>query len=337
MNILILGGTAFIGRFVTRQLTAAGSHSITLFNRGTRHDAVPVGVNVINGDRAEIGKYAEPLRATKPDVVLDMAPLSDIDSLKVVDLFRDYAGRTVMISSCDVYRAYDILCRNSDAPPDAAPMTEDASLREKLYPYSGHEGVSDRLKMYDKILAERTYLGVPELPGTVLRLPMVYGPFDYQHRLLRYVVMMDAARPAILLNDDFACWRSTRGYVEDVAHAITLAVTNPRAAGEVFNAGEQHACTEEEWVKKIGGYAGWGGQVVRVPETLQQHHTGMNCQQDLTIDTTKIRRQLGFAEITPETEAYRRTLEFERSVPCEKLPPDMLDFTSDDEILAAIK
>lgn len=336
MKILILGGTAFIGYYVVRQLISSDEHTVTLFNRGNRPADVPEGMNVIHGDRNEIANYADALRAVQPDVVLDMAPLSDVDAAKVTAVFRGHTARIVMISSCDVYRAYDILSRNSDAPPDETPLKESAPLREKMYPYAHREGVSDRLKSYDKILAEREYQSYEDMPGTVLRLPMVYGMRDYQHRLLRYIVQMDTGRPAILLHKDFASWRSTRGYVEDVAHAISLAVTDSRAAGRIYNVGEEYGATEAEWVTKIAKYVGWNGKVISVPEEFQHEGVGMNCMQDLTIDTTAIRHELGFTEIISEEEAYRRTIEFERSVPADKLPADFTDFSADDKVLAAM-
>lgn len=49
MNILVLGGTVFVGRHIVTEAVARG-HQVTLFNRGT-HPA-PEGVaHVINGDR----------------------------------------------------------------------------------------------------------------------------------------------------------------------------------------------------------------------------------------------------------------------------------------------
>jgi nucleoside-diphosphate-sugar epimerase len=47
-------------------------------------------------------------------------------------------------------------------------------------------------------------MGTAGLPGTVLRLPTVYGPGDYQHRLFEYLKRMDDGRPAILLGEGVA-------------------------------------------------------------------------------------------------------------------------------------
>ena len=43
--------------------------------------------------------------------------------------------RYVVLSSGDVYRNYDGLQRRYDGPPDPTPLSEDAPLREQLYPY----------------------------------------------------------------------------------------------------------------------------------------------------------------------------------------------------------
>jgi hypothetical protein len=115
---------------------------------------------------------------------------------------------------------------------------------------------------------ERAVLGEPSLPGTVLRLPMVHGPGDYQHRLYPYLKRVDDGRPAVLLDEAMAGWRCTRGYVGDVAAAIALAATDPRAAGRVYYVGEAAALTEAEWVRAVGEAAGWTGEVVPVPRAL---------------------------------------------------------------------
>src|SRR5437867_370722 len=73
---------------------------------------------------------------------------------------------------------------------------------------------------YDKLLVERAVLASAEPAGTVLRLPMVYGPFDRQRRLQPYLQRMEARRPAILLEAGQSAWRVSRGFVEDVAAAV---------------------------------------------------------------------------------------------------------------------
>jgi len=116
-----------------------------------------------------------------------------------------------------------------------------------------------RADNYEKILVERAIMGNSDLPGTVLRLPAVYGPRDSQHRLFPYLKRMDDTRPAIILDEVLARWRWSRIYVGNAGSAITLAVTDDRAGGRVYNIAEPEALTEAEWIRQIGLAAGWSG------------------------------------------------------------------------------
>jgi nucleoside-diphosphate-sugar epimerase len=211
MRILIIGGTRFMGPPVVRYLHAQG-HNITLFHRGqTRAEILP-GVQEMLGDRRPLAPYARDLQRLAPDVVLDMVPVIEQDAREIMNTFTGIARRVVAISSQDVYRAYGRVNRTEPGPPDPVPLTEDAPLREKLYPYRGEtprapEDPGRWNDDYDKIFIERHVMGDPKLPGTILRLPMVYGPGDYQHRLFPFLKRMDDRRPAILLGEGEARWR----------------------------------------------------------------------------------------------------------------------------------
>src|SRR5713101_4479452 len=266
MRILIIGGTRFMRPLVVRYLHAQG-HDITLFHRGqTRVETLP-GVQEMLGDRRPLAPHARDLKRLAPDVVLDMAPVIEQDAREIMNNFTGIARRVVAISSQDVYRAYGRVNRTEAGPPDPVPLTEDAPLREKLYPYRGEtprtpDDPGRWNDDYDKILVERHVMGDPKLPGTILRLPMVYGPGDHQHRLFPFLKRMDDRRPAILLGEDEARWRWTHGYVENVASAIALAVTDERASGRIYNVGETYTLTMDEWVRSIGHATRWKGKIV---------------------------------------------------------------------------
>jgi nucleoside-diphosphate-sugar epimerase len=243
-----------------------------------------------------------------------------------VEVFRGVAERAVVLSSGDVYRAYGVFHGTEAGPVEPVPLTEDSPLREVLYPYRGlAQSPDDLAYRYDKIPVERAALSDPALPGTVLRLPMVHGPGDPHHRLHAYLKRMDDGRP-VLLDEGMAGWRCTRGYVEDVAAAIALAATDPRAGG-VYNVGEEVAHTEADWVRAIGVAAGWKGEVVVMPRGRMPVPGNMDL--DLVTDTTRIRQELGYREEVPRAEALRRTVEWERGNPPE---PSAFDYTEEDRL-----
>src|SRR5205085_5841461 len=142
-----------------------------------------------------------------------------------------------------------------------------------------------------------------------------HGPGDPQHRLFPYLKRMDDQRPAILLDEGWARLRPSRGYVEDVAAAIALAIVDDRAAGRVYNVAEPEAFSEAEWVGHIGEAIGWKGQVVIKPSG--DSSPGAADALHLSMDSTRIRQELGYREPVPPSEALRRTIEWERLHPPE--------------------
>lgn len=330
MRVLVLGGTAFIGPAVVHALAESG-HEVALFHRGKTRCDFPFDVLEFLGDRAALEDHAGDLRDFTPDAVVDMMLLTEDDAKRLLEVFRGVAGRVVAVSSMDVYRAYGVLNGKEPGGPDPAPLTEDAPLRTVLYPY---RGMSERLRDYDKILVERVILGDGDLPGAVLRLPMVYGPRDYQHRLYPYLKRMDDGRPAVILSDALASWTTTRAYVEDAGRAVALAAEHPAALGRVYNVGEAAPLTELEWAQRIAAAADWEGRFhvaaeSALPESLRP---GMNTAQSLAADTSRIRDELGYSEVVEHEEGLRRTVEWERANP-PKANPTAFDYAAEDAVL----
>lgn len=339
MKLLILGGTGFIGQHVTRRASDEG-HAVTVFHRGQTRAALPSTVRFICGDRQRLDDFTEAFTRLAPDVVIDTNPYTEPQAASVMRVFRRIAQRLVALSSGDVYRAYDRFRRIVVEPPDPHPLREDSPLREHLYPYRAPaSGPEDGVFHYEKILVERTVLGDRHGAGTVLRLPMVYGPGDHQHRLFPYLKRMDDGRPAIALEITQAQWRCTRGYVENVAAAIVRAAAAERAAGHVYNVGEPEALSEAEWVARIGQMVGWSGTVAPLPPELLPASLTLpvDWQHHLVMNTNLLREQLGFTEPIPPAEGLRRTVEWERAHPPGDLKPEQFDYAAEEAALAALR
>lgn len=333
MNILIIGGTSFIGLALTKQLAKAG-HNVTVFNRGTKAQNIPDGVKFIKGDRNELEKYKTEFEALKPDVVIDMVCIFESQAKALVEAFKGITDRIILISSCDVYRAYGRLLGTEPGEPDPVPLTEEAPLREKFYPYrkSEQEG---RLDQYDKILCERALMNDKDIKWTILRLPMVYGQNDYQYRFYNYLKRMDDNRPFILLDEATAKWKGCRAYVENVAYAIQLAAENDNAVNQIYNVAEENTANEYDWVKRIAKYTGWKGDIIITPQLTGQNEE--NQSQDLDTSSEKIRKQLNYSEQVPEEEAYINTIKWELSNPPKNVPPEQFNYDEEDKIVAELK
>lgn len=323
----MLGGTRFIGPPTVRELAAAG-HEVAVFHRGENETELPA--RHFHGDFARFEESLDELRAFQPDVVVDMLAVRPEHAARVASF--PSARHAVVPSSQDVYRAFGRIWKTEPGPPDPLPLDEDAPLRDVVI----HEE-------YNKTELEAE-LGKLDLPVTIVRLAAVHGPGDYQHRLWSYLKRMDDGRPAILIDEGAANWRWTRGYVDDMAHAIALAVTHDPAETRAYNAAESETFSEAEWARLVADAVGWDGKIVSapshaLPDYLRQD--GFDFSQDFVVDTKRIRAELGYAETVDRDAALRRTVEWERENPQrpeDQHPqfPDRFDYAAEDEALAAL-
>jgi nucleoside-diphosphate-sugar epimerase len=335
MRVLVIGGTRFIGAHVVRRLSEMG-HDVTVFHRGQTEAELPPGVQHIHGERQRLAEFREEFRRMAPDVALDMCAFTEEDGQTAVGGLDGVVPRAVVISSQDVYYNWGVVHGTETGPAYPHLFTEDGPLRQSHYPYRKYAtGADDHHYHYEKILVEGAFMSSPGLPGTVLRLPMVYGPGDHQHRLFPYLKRMDDQRPVILLDESFARLCCSRGYIEDIAAAIALAVADDRAAGRIYNVGEPESFSEAEWVRRVGRAVGWNGRVVIKPGA--SHSAEPEDSLDMRMDSTRIRQELGYAELTPPDEALRRTVEWERAHPPVPIDPQAFDYGAEDAALAKLQ
>jgi nucleoside-diphosphate-sugar epimerase len=337
MRLLLIGGNGFIGCFVAANLQKQG-HEIAIFHRGT--GAVPAGVSEIVGDRRDLQASAAALKRFQPDIVVDFIISSGAQAEELMNIFRGATGRVLMLSSIDVYRAVGITHGTEGGPLQELPLTEESELRRNLHPYPP-ESMQMLRKVfswatddYDKIPAEQAVMRDPELPGTVLRLPMVYGPGDPLHRFCPIVKRISDARECLIFADTLAPWRSPRGYVENVAAAIALAATDVRAAGRIYNVCEEPAFSELEWARKIAAEMRWGGEFIVLPVDHTPSHLLQpgNAAQHWTATSARIRRELEYVEPVALDEAIRSTIAWELGNP-PALPIVQFDYPAEDKAL----
>ncbi len=340
MRVVIIGGTGFVGPHVVRSLVAGG-HEVTIFHRGEHEPELPKSVRHVHSVSAALPVLSYPgeLVAWKPEVVLHMVAMGERDAEAVVRAFKGAAGRLVVPSSGDVYRAYGVLIGSEAEAAQSGLLREESPLRKDLYPYrKTAKGPDDWVYHYDKILVERVVMADAELPGTILRLPAIYGPGDSSHRFFPHLKRMDDRRPAILLDEEQAGWRWSHGYVENVAAAITLAVTDHRASGRIYNVGEESVPTTAERVRMLGDLLGWAGKIVTLPRASLPLHLrdAYHYSQDLAYDTNRIRSELGYRKIVSVDEGLLRTIAWLREHP-PSIDAAQYDYAAEDAAMSTAR
>jgi nucleoside-diphosphate-sugar epimerase len=342
MRALLIGGTGFIGSFLTPELQRLGV-DVAVLTRGRSASPRLEGLTRIIGDRKQLRESAAAIRAFAPDVVIDLVLSSGTQARELMSVLRGIAGRVVALSSMDVYRACGVLHLLEEGPLEPVPLTEQSALRTRLATYPPAQiavlqevfGWLD--EEYDKIPVERAILGDPDVPATILRLPMVYGPGDPLHRFFPLARRMDDGRRAILMSTAAAAWRSPRGFVGNVAAAIALAATSDNAVGRTYNVAEQPSYSELEWATRVAAAVGWKGAFVVLPPDEMPSHLRMpgNFEQHWSVDATRIRSELGYTDPVDLDIAVAQTVAWERANPPAR-PLAPVDYEAEDAALAAL-
>ena len=341
MKILLIGGSGFTGPSTVKALLDGG-HQVTVFHRG--NTSLPQGAEEILGDRQFLQDRQPEFRRQKFDVVVDFVLSSGRQAQPLMDTFRGIAGRVVALSSMDVYRAMGVFYGFEAGGLQELPLTESSDLRTSRNVYSRaalknvravYGWVDDE---YDKIPVEQVVLSDTKLPGTVLRLPMIYGPGDPLHRFHPILKRIDDGRKQIIFADDVAPMRTPRGYVEDVGAAIALAATSPNSAGRIYNVCDAESFGELDWARKIAAATNWTGEFIVLPHDRTPKHLLWpgNTAQHLVASSDRIRKELGYRELLPREESIRRTIAWERTNP-PVAPLAQFDYEAEDAALAQFK
>lgn len=315
MSVAIIGGTGFVGSAVARRLALRGLVPIVIA-RGQHPVALPAEAVLVKADRMDGPAIAAAFRAHGVDTVIDIFALGLLNTAPVFAAMRDIGGRYLLLSSVDVYSNYGGLLRREQPPVQPAPAREDDALRTFRYPYRGNprrpQGVDAVLfEDYDKILLEQAAFADPRFATTAIRAPMIFGPGDKQHR---FKWAIDAIRKGgtVSIDSRAAGWGNSYGFVDDVAEAIVVAALAPEAAGRTYNVGQDFVRTPVEWLHRFAEVLGKTIAIEIVPPEarglLWERAEASDLAYPLTLDTTRIRSELGYAEPTAEIDALLATI-----------------------------
>jgi len=191
VNVLVVGGTRFLGHELAWRLLAAG-HQVTLFNRGTLPDSFGARVERLRGDRTT-ADFARLLAGREWEAAVDFAAYDGRDGERAAEVLDGRVGHYVVVSTGQVY-----LVREGRGPGAAIESDYDGPLMPE--PPGAFDkgqwayGVGKRA-LEDALAAawERR-----RFPSTRLRIPMVNGERDHFRRVERYLWRLLDGGPILL-------------------------------------------------------------------------------------------------------------------------------------------
>jgi 2'-hydroxyisoflavone reductase len=162
LDILVLGGTGFIGPHQIRYAASRG-HRITVFTRGRRQADLPAEVTYLQGDR---NGQLDSLRGKRWDAVIDNSATNPEWVKQSAELLRDSVGRYMFVSTTGVFLPYKT--------PNI-----DESVQPRLVDNEQGETKSYGVQ---KALSERETLRVFGDRALVVRPHFIVGPGDTTDR-----------------------------------------------------------------------------------------------------------------------------------------------------------
>ncbi len=206
MRVLIMGGTRFIGVYLTKTLVEQG-HEVVLFNRGKKPSPIE-GIQQIHGDRQDVALLREKLEKEEFDAVYDNNGRELSDTQPLVEIFKDRVQHFIYVSSAGVY-----------LKSDQMPHIEGDSVDPK----SRHKGKFET----------EAYLAESGIPWTSIRPVYIYGPQNYNDLEAWFFDRIVRDRPIPIPGNGMHFTQF--GHVQDLASAMTAVLGNAQAVGQIYN------------------------------------------------------------------------------------------------------
>lgn len=329
---LIIGGTGPTGLFLVQGLLDRG-HRVAIFHRGTHElDEMPREVEHIHGDPHFLESIAESLKGRAFDLVV--ATYGRIRL--VVEAVRNKTGRLIAVTGAPAYLGYFIPghLKPFGLPvpvPEDAPAVDDPNLHRFSY----------LIAKTEKTLMDSQKEG--QFDVTCFRYPQIYGPRQIKPFEWLIVRRILDRRPHVILPDGGLTLES-RGYSENMAHGLLLAVDRPDVSrGKIYNLADERQLTLRQWVESIAAIMNHQWRIVSMPEILAKPAMSLLPFQGPTshrlLDTRKVRDELGYADKVPVEEGMRRTVQWCLDHPLSREEEsrqlqDPFDYEAEDRIIA---
>ena len=282
MNVLIFGGTRFMGRYVLRALLDVGI-DVTIANRGTREENK--GAHNVICDRSQPGAL-EQFKDSKFDAVIDFSAYASDWVEQAGNFFAGKISRYIFISTGAVYTSSQVF-----------PITEDFP-KGPPHPFAPY--AAEKIRS-ESLLREFSSKGA--FDTTALRLPFVMGPDNYEDRESFVFSRLLSKQPIFLANGGKSIHSFI--YAGDVASAIVRILSLSRSKGsEEFNLAIPQATTSRGFVDLASEVCGIEPTVISYqPEEFQIDTINFDLknvafpfpENNAFLSSEKILTRLGFA------------------------------------------
>jgi nucleoside-diphosphate-sugar epimerase len=237
MRILVMGGTAFNGLALVRELVRTG-HDVSICNRGQTKADLPREVKRLVADRTDPAALEDALGGRDWDAVFDISAYRPEDVQRMSALLHGRTGHYVFASSTVIYAPTNLLPITEDHPVDRSERQNEYGLNKIL--------------CEEHLLREHRERG---FPATIAAFSMVFGPNNIiPEREQRMFVRLARGRPVLIPGDGTTLGQV--GHVDDQARALRMMAGQRVTFGRRYNLTGGDAYSDEGYVDTFARVVG---------------------------------------------------------------------------------
>ena len=316
MKVLLIGGAGVTGTAIARQLLQKNC-SVTILHRGLHKADLPDSVLRIQADPYDKDSLTAALSGKHFDAVVALYGRLRF----VIQALQGCTSRVISVGgAAPVYTGWgEMTAPNPWETTEPTPLflAEDHALASA----ETDDRFSQLVRKTENEVLAAHQQGLFNI--THFRYPLVYGPNNIcpaewglirRAREHRKLLILPAGGLTLI----------SRGFSENIAHAIVLALENPSAsAGQIYNICDDYVMPNVEWVAKVSALLNHTFESVAIPfealpagfratppQLLYRHHC--------VLDISKIKQQLGYRDVVSVDEALARTVQWYLQHPLSK-------------------
>ena len=219
MNILIMGGTRFVGKSLVEKLLSQ-NHEIVIFTRG--NNPLPENVDYLRGDRNQIENILK-LKDKTFDIIFDISGRELKQTKLLLNNIKTSFARYIYVSSAGVYK-----------DTHEFPKTE----KDAIDINSRHKG---KFETEDWLVNEN-------IPFTSFRPTYIYGPNNYNKIENWFFERIYHLKKIPIPGDGSLI--TQLGHVSDLTDAMILSMSNENAKNNIFNCSGNKTTTIKDLIYK---------------------------------------------------------------------------------------
>ena len=297
MKALVIGGTGATGPFIIDGLLKRG-YEVTVLHRGMHEAELPVEVKHIHADPHWAEKLQEALEGKSFDLVV-----ANYGRLRrVAEVIKGLTPRLISIGGAlAIYKGW---MRISEPHPwqymeeCPVPIGED----DPLATAPGVDHFAERARAAEQAVMEAHQQGYYN--ATHFRYPIIYGPRHPGPAEWCIIRRIKEGRKQLIVPGGGMALVS-RGFAENLAHGVMLAVDNPTAsAGQIYNIRDERILSNREWIRLVAQVMNHEFEFIEIPFNMLRtdfNHTPNHALIPFhrVVDISKIKEQLGYRDAVP--------------------------------------